>query len=148
MVTPMKKTYSEKLRDPRWQKMRLQIMERDKFTCLFCSSTEKPLNVHHKYYDKGAEPWEYAQEVLVTCCEECHESLEDLKKEIGLFIGSSYGKRLMDTFLLLCEKDRLSFDFIMSEMAEIGPDIFTAFGSVINIYYGGYEKRRIEEEGE
>jgi hypothetical protein len=29
-----RKTYSEKLRDPRWQKKRLQIFERDEFMCV------------------------------------------------------------------------------------------------------------------
>lgn len=29
-------TYSQKLRDPRWQKKRLEILERDSFTCQHC----------------------------------------------------------------------------------------------------------------
>lgn len=101
----MKKTYSEKLRDPRWQQMRLKIMERDKFTCQFCGSTEKTLNVHHKLYSKGAEPWEYDERILVTCCEDCHISVENLKKLCGLFIKNKDSHNMMIRFLELADQN-------------------------------------------
>jgi len=63
--------YSEKLRDPRWQKKRLEIMQRDRFRCRICHSEEETLNVHHIIYAKG-EPWEADDKDLVTLCEECH----------------------------------------------------------------------------
>jgi hypothetical protein len=66
--------YVEKFKDPRWQKIRLQVFERDKWTCQQCRSTSKTLNVHHRYYDDGAEPWEYDLDALVTLCGECHEA--------------------------------------------------------------------------
>lgn len=69
-----KKTYSEKLRDPRWQKLRLQILERDEWTCQICSDKESTLNVHHRYYLHGKDPWEYPPEALETLCEDCHRS--------------------------------------------------------------------------
>ena len=74
-----KKTYSEKLKDPRWQKQRLEVFERDQFTCQYCESTTKTLNVHHVEYQQGCEPWEYDLDMLVTLCEECHEKEEFLK---------------------------------------------------------------------
>ena len=80
------KTYSEKLRDPRWQKMRLKVMERDGFTCQFCDAKDKTLNVHHKFYQKGRDPWEYSDYMMVTCCETCRGRVEDLKKLCGAFI--------------------------------------------------------------
>ena len=70
------KTYSEKLRDPRWQKLRLEIMGRDQFRCRLCHSKEKTLNVHHSYYSKGANPWDYPNDSLVTVCEPCHKLME------------------------------------------------------------------------
>lgn len=63
--------YSEKLRDPRWQKMRLEIMQRDRFRCRICHSEEDTLNVHHIVYEKG-EPWEARERDLLTLCENCH----------------------------------------------------------------------------
>jgi hypothetical protein len=65
-------TYSEKLRDPRWQKKRLEIMQRDNFTCQRCQSTADTLAVHHLSYERGKAPWDYPNEVLVTLCEHCH----------------------------------------------------------------------------
>lgn len=69
-------TYSEKLKDPRWQKKRLRILERDDFACQDCQSTENTLNVHHLAYHKGA-PWEVPDEDLVTLCDDCHTRIEN-----------------------------------------------------------------------
>ncbi len=78
----MAKTYSEKLRDPRWQKKRLEIMDRDGFKCRDCGSKTETLNVHHAFYRKGAQPWEYENESLITVCQPCHQVAEDRKNEI------------------------------------------------------------------
>lgn len=67
------KAYWELLRDPRWQRKRLEVMERENFTCQGCEATDKTLNVHHKIYRKGAMPWEYPEHELRCLCEECHE---------------------------------------------------------------------------
>lgn len=67
------KSYSEKLRDPRWQKMRLEIMQRDGFACRICHDEASTLNVHHRYYISGNDPWEYPLGALVTLCENCHK---------------------------------------------------------------------------
>lgn len=77
----IKKTYSELLKDPRWQKMRLKILERDEFTCRHCGGTDETLHVHHKYYENGNLPWEYPTEALVTLCEPCHKEEECLLQE-------------------------------------------------------------------
>jgi hypothetical protein len=74
-----KMTYSEKLRDPRWQKKRLEILDRDEFTCQRCFDKETTLNVHHMMYFKDKEPWDYPEWCLVTLCESCHEE----EKECG-----------------------------------------------------------------
>jgi len=63
--------YSEKLKDPRWQKKRLEILERDEWACKRCGNNEKTLHVHHKKYHK--EPWNAKNEDLRTLCEECHK---------------------------------------------------------------------------
>lgn len=66
--------YSDKLKDPRWQKKRLEIMQRDEFTCMICGDEETTLNVHHLYYEKDKNPWDYPDTALITLCEDCHES--------------------------------------------------------------------------
>jgi len=67
-----KKKYSEKLKDPRWQKMRLQILERDGWCCQRCLDSESTLHVHHLRYVPDWEPWEYPPNLCLTLCEECH----------------------------------------------------------------------------
>lgn len=68
-----KKTYSEKLLDPRWQQMRLRVFERDDWTCRSCGCKDKTLNAHHPVYRPNSEPWEYEVDELVTLCSECHD---------------------------------------------------------------------------
>lgn len=72
--------YLEKLRDPRWQKKRLQILDRDLWRCRKCADGSKTLHVHHQFYKDGAEPWEYEDFALVTLCSDCHESAHEDKK--------------------------------------------------------------------
>lgn len=74
-------TYSQKLTDPRWQKKRLEIMNRDQFSCQICQSKENTLNVHHRHYLVGREPWDYPSELLVTLCQTCHKKEEDILKD-------------------------------------------------------------------
>lgn len=65
--------YQKKLRDPRWQKRRLEILDRDEFSCTNCGDKETELHVHHAIYLKGKDPWEYEDEHLITLCAPCHE---------------------------------------------------------------------------
>ncbi len=70
-------TYSEKLQDPRWQKTRLKVLERDNFTCICCGETTKQLHVHHCYYVSKRDPWEYHRNTMVTLCFDCHKSVDE-----------------------------------------------------------------------
>ena len=70
----MTSPYSIKLKDPRWQKKRLKILERDGWACQLCDDSESTLVVHHRRYLPGTEPWDYPDHLLVTLCEDCHES--------------------------------------------------------------------------
>jgi hypothetical protein len=74
--------YIELLRDPRWQKKRLEVMQLANFACQQCDETTKTLNVHHKAYRRGAKPWEYEASELECLCEGCHELRHQLKNRI------------------------------------------------------------------
>lgn len=76
-ISGYRQQYLQKLKDPRWQQLRLKVFERDEWTCQICYSNESPLIVHHRYYLKDREPWEYPLEALVTLCEECHTEERD-----------------------------------------------------------------------
>jgi hypothetical protein len=69
-------TYGEKLKDPRWQKKRLEIMERDEFTCQYCQCKNQTLHVHHKTYEFNNDPWDYEDFNFITLCKLCHTEEE------------------------------------------------------------------------
>lgn len=71
----MTKSYVELLRDPRWQKRRLSVLEAAEFKCANCGSATETLHVHHINYTKGAKPWDYPDDKLRCLCESCHENV-------------------------------------------------------------------------
>lgn len=70
--TAAQSEYSKKLLDPRWQKRRLQVLDRDGWKCAQCERGDLTLHVHHRLYERGRDPWEYEDGMLVTLCERCH----------------------------------------------------------------------------
>ena len=94
-------TYSEKLKDPRWQKKRLEIMQRDNFSCRNCGDKKSTLNVHHIKYPKNAGPWSGDDDDKITLCENCHmvaelckQLLAGLVKTMGISPASALIYRL------------------------------------------------------
>lgn len=82
-MTTKKISYSEKLRDPRWQKKRLCVMQRDGFACRDCGDADSTLHVHHCHYEKGG-PWMTQDIFLLTLCSTCHKrrgEVEQFAKE-------------------------------------------------------------------
>ena len=71
----MIKSYREKLKDPRWQKKRLKVFERDKWKCVECQDGKSTLHVHHKKYHN--DPWHTSMNDLCTLCEGCHNKKND-----------------------------------------------------------------------
>lgn len=70
-------SYGALLFDERWRKRRLEILERDSYSCRICRST-KNLHVHHRQYHfiqsikQFKPPWDYTSDLLLTLCESCH----------------------------------------------------------------------------
>lgn len=83
------KTYVEKLKDPRWQKKRLEVLEAGGWKCASCSDSKATLHVHHRQYFKGREPWEYEAGQLEVLCENCH-ALEHESDADSLLVAASY----------------------------------------------------------
>jgi hypothetical protein len=67
-----KSSYSEKLKDPRWQKKRLEVLKRDEWACRGCGDNDTTLHVHHIFYIPRSEPWDIPDGLLITLCESCH----------------------------------------------------------------------------
>lgn len=80
-------SYSEKLKDPRWQKVRLQVMERDEWKCQRCGIATETLHVHHGFYEFGKEPWEYPIDSLHTYCWGCHADADEMRRRINVLSG-------------------------------------------------------------
>lgn len=97
----MSKIFKEGLYlDPRWQKKRLEILERDEFSCQHCGDKDSTLHVHHTSYAKNLwdneennTPWGYPSIILITLCDKCHNSEHDLWK-IHNYMYSSEGEGL------------------------------------------------------
>lgn len=70
-----RKGYTDWLRHPKWQRKRLEVMQRDGFRCVRCGDEESELHVHHMSYIPGRKPWEYPLQNFETICRDCHDLL-------------------------------------------------------------------------
>lgn len=123
-----KELYSELLKDPRWQKRRLEIMQRDNFTCQICGHSDKQLHVHHLCYDKYKMPWEHDDDELITLCEDCHKAEHDSLKRIRKTV------KLLTESLLMIEIEAIL------EAANITVGGMKRADGVLDML-GGYESR-------
>lgn len=76
------KEFWEAYRHPLWQQKRLEVMQAAEFACQSCGTNEITLNVHHKFYRKGAKPWEYENSELMCLCKPCHEKTHDVLAQL------------------------------------------------------------------
>lgn len=92
------KSYFEKLKDPRWQKIRLKVMESAGFACEICGDTENTLNIHHTYYEPNLNPWEYPINSLKCLCENCHKQRtmfnKKFKEHLNIISRIGFSKKL------------------------------------------------------
>lgn len=99
-----KTIYGEKLKDPRWQKKRLKILERDGFRCVSCKCEHKTLHIHHMVYADSGNPWDALDGDLKTLCWPCHwrtHCQDRIVKAINDFIDEIDDGDSKDQFKLL-----------------------------------------------
>jgi len=77
MKTQAQQNYAAERLDPRWQKKRLEILQRDAFKCTECGDEQSTLHVHHRYYVKGRKCWQYPMFAFTSLCEKCHNATHD-----------------------------------------------------------------------
>ena len=87
-----KKSYSEQLRDPRWQKKRLEVLNASGWKCSLCGTSTETLHVHHKIYLTGRDPWEYEAGQLAVLCESCHDEVHEFRGNDGLLRAASFAE--------------------------------------------------------
>ena len=125
-------TYAEKLRRPEWQRKRLEILERDGFKCTDCGDDKSELHVHHLYYTKGKQPWEYEDDAYRTLCAKCHEAHENMKVLVLTAMGQLDWKETYAIYRVirrLSEKDQFergTFALVVKETS--GGDIAAVNG--------------------
>jgi hypothetical protein len=83
-------TYAQKLKDPRWQKRRLQMLEARGWRCEQCRDDKATLHVHHLRY--RGEPWEAMDHDLRVLCERCHDIAHGKQPSIKEFAVYCAGK--------------------------------------------------------
>jgi len=81
--------YQEKRKDPRWQKKRLEILQSNNWRCEDCGRGDQQLEIHHCYYIKGFEPWDYDIELLMCLCSDCHESRQQREQAIHVNLAKA-----------------------------------------------------------
>lgn len=86
-LTKGQREYMERLKDPRWQRKRLAVLERAEWSCEACGTKEVNLQVHHGYYEREAMPWEYPEEALFVLCDPCHERAEAARAAVYRELG-------------------------------------------------------------
>lgn len=123
--------YSKLLKHPEWQKKRLEILNRDNFTCRLCGDTETTLHVHHFEYSK-VFPWNIESDKLITLCEYCHNIVEKLNTGLSVklrlqdfkhgIIKASEKIEYVDNFIII-------FVYFMDEII-----VFTFDNTICNGY--------------
>jgi 5-methylcytosine-specific restriction endonuclease McrA len=77
VTIPAHGSYGALLFDPRWKARRKLILQRDAHSCVICQSKTE-VQVHHRQYhfiirsNEFKPPWDYADHLLITLCESCH----------------------------------------------------------------------------
>lgn len=134
-------TYSEKLKSPKWQKKRLELLEQRGWKCEGCGEESKTLHVHHSYYSKDNLPWQYEDWAYKVLCEECHE-IEQYRMERShrvLALGE-------DMFLKI---SFLSYVIGEEEFSELLSNMMRAiWGMTTSCYSKGaeYQQKKVKEE--
>src|SRR2546426_945440 len=81
--------YIEKLRDPRWQRKRLEVLQANGWRCEDCGAGDKTLEVHHCFYIRQLEPWDYGLDLLMCLCRECHEFRQGREQAAHIILGKA-----------------------------------------------------------
>jgi 5-methylcytosine-specific restriction endonuclease McrA len=135
--SPVIGSYSQKLRDPRWQKKSQLVKVRANFKCQDCNSTRN-LETHHCYYSpmrERNEPWEYPLSALRCLCRSCHEKREKTESRIRAYMArlrsdqiDKLKKGLDDSFYWF--EDDAVID-LLSKLGRSDEKIYMAIGELL-----------------
>ena len=89
-----------------WKAKRDRILTRDRYRCQRCGkgdSIDASLQVHHKHYILGLDPWEYKDSELITLCEECHHQIHITEEVPTLRLNNGVLEKLKLTPCSRCD---------------------------------------------
>lgn len=61
-----------------------------------------PLHVHHQYYIKGKEPWDYDDSALITLCVDCHQNRHSSSVPVPLYNHDK--SSILKTNIPICDR--------------------------------------------
>ena len=108
-------SYSEKLKNPKWDKFRSDYTEHfkirensEKVFCEWCLNEDDEIHLHHIRYKKGGGPWDSDFEDVMFLCRQCHKKYHEFKEEALLLLDEilvDYNKaNSFMNILYLCAK--------------------------------------------
>jgi 5-methylcytosine-specific restriction endonuclease McrA len=106
--------YKEQYQHPKWLKKRFEVLERDGYKCTNCGENQKNLNVHHYFYNKGWNVWDYNSMHLTTFCDDCHNKWHEIKDGLDVMFSVK-----TNHLYQLSEIIRLARNKTQSELNEI-----------------------------
>ena len=77
----MKTEYRKLLQNPKWQKKRLEILQRDNFSCVVCGNgidTDTQVHVNNLSYRKVCMPLECDINDMIVLCQKCHQRIHNI----------------------------------------------------------------------
>lgn len=129
--------YKDQYKHPKWQKKRLEILERDGFKCTKCGDKETTLHVHHIYYKKDNKVWEYPDDCLITLCADCHNDWHEAERENKDIVYGKLMKHLGNGVIgeLICLIEAPPFADLMKKSIENSMCLLmdVTFGTTKNI---------------
>jgi hypothetical protein len=104
--------YEDQLKNPKWQKRRLERMGLADWKCERCGDDSEQLHIHHKQYHtwpSGARvaPWEYEDADLACLCETCHTLTHLDPNKVRMFAEPLLSKAQKDAITEDAQRDLL-----------------------------------------
>lgn len=79
-MTAISNQYKQQKDHILWQLFRKKVLKLHNYKCDNCGSTER-LQIHHPYYEKNHDYWEYPIEDMKVLCQKCHYHVHFFHKE-------------------------------------------------------------------
>ncbi len=107
-------SYYDDLKSPKWQKKRLEILDKHFFSCQECQTESKQLHVHHMWYESGKKAWDYPDQCYKVLCEDCHNEFHKTKLRIEKYLSTTdlaFHKQILE---LIIKDDMVVFTLLQT----------------------------------